>query len=83
MVYVLLALGAAFCAFCIWLMVRIVNRRKDSDNEFLAVVCIAVLLLLLVIVPPIGLYVSYQSATRPKGAAKTLAAPPPARPPGR
>ena len=85
MLILVAVIGIAFAAFCIWVLMRIINRRENSDNELLVVACIAVLLLLVVIAPPIGLYLAYQSATRPKGVAKTMAAPPPppVRPSGR
>jgi Kef-type K+ transport system membrane component KefB len=84
MALVLSIIGIAFAAFCVWVLIRVINRRDNSDNEFLAIICIAVLLLLMVIAPSIGLYWAFSRATRPKsGVAKKMAVPPPVPPPGR
>jgi hypothetical protein len=84
MTLILTTLAVAFAAFCVWLTVRIVNRRENSDHQFLATVCVAVLLLLLVIAPSIGLYSLLRLAILPKsGAAKTMPVPPPVQPSGR
>ena len=86
MAIALSTIGVAFAAFGVWLTVRIVNRREDSDNQFLATVCVAVLLLFLVVgVPSIGLYWAFNLATCPKSGAAKMAVPPPApvRPAGR
>jgi hypothetical protein len=86
MTVALLIFGIAFAAFCVWLTVRIINRRENSDNEFLVTVCVAALLLFLVVgVPSIGLYWAFNLATRPKSGAAKMAVPPPApvRPAGR
>jgi len=84
MAIVLVALSVAFSAFCIWVLIQIINRRENSDNEFLAIVCIAVLLLLVIIAPSIGLYLLYRLAILPNsGAAPKMAPPPPVQPSGR
>src|SRR5262249_35645511 len=95
----LLIFVVAFAALCVWLGVRIINRRKDSDTELLVNVCGAVLLLLVVFVPSIGLYLLLEWVVRPKsvsgrlqetserrlkgGAAKAAPLPAPAKPSGR
>jgi uncharacterized Tic20 family protein len=60
MTILLSAVGVTLGAISIWLVVRIVNRRKKVDLEFRITLGFALLVLILVITPAICIFIGLQ-----------------------
>ena len=57
MTILLSAIGVTLGAISVWLVVRIVNRRKKDDLEFRITLGFALLVLILVITPAICIFI--------------------------